>query len=107
MASGGKAGRRGAGARGELVLVAGAAPKKRRAVARDWSKAKEQKFVETLTATCNVTIACEAAGVSTTSAYQRRSGRCWGRSSWWGEEDLGCLRDRGRGSVARAALRAG
>ena len=82
MASGGKAGRRGAGARGELVLVAGAAPKKRGAVARDWSKAKEQKFVETLTATCNVTIACEAAGISTTSAYQRRKVNAAFRSAW-------------------------
>ena len=82
MASGGKAGRRGAGTRGELVLVAGGTPKKRKAVARDWSKAKEAAFVGTLGETCNVTLACEAAGVSTTSAYQRRKVNAAFRNAW-------------------------
>lgn len=82
MASGGKAGRPGAGARGELVLVAGGTPKKRKAVKRDWSRAKESVFVEALEATCNVTLACEAAGVSTTSAYQRRKINAAFRNAW-------------------------
>ena len=82
MASGGKAGQRKAAARGELVLVAGGAPKKRKAVARDWSKAKERAFVEALTETCNVTLACEAAKVSTTSAYKRRKVDAAFRNAW-------------------------
>ena len=82
MASGRKAGQRGAGARGELVLVAGGAPKKRKAVARDWSKAKERAFVEALGETCNVTLACAAAGVSMTSAYKRRRVNAAFRNAW-------------------------
>ena len=64
------------------MLVAGGAPKKRKAVARDWSKAKDQKFVEALGETCNVTLACEAAGVSTTSAYKRRKENAAFRNAW-------------------------
>jgi len=82
MAARGRAGQRKAAARGELVLVAGGAPRKRRAVPRDWSKIKEQRFVEALTETCNVTHACAAAGVSTTSAYKRRKANAAFRNAW-------------------------
>ena len=82
MQSGSKAGQRGAGTRGELVLVAGGAAKKRKAVARDWSKAKERAFVGALGDTCNVTLACEAAKVSTTSAYNRRKVNAAFRNAW-------------------------
>ena len=86
MASGAKAGRKAgrpeAGVRGELVLLAGGRPKKRKPVARDWSKAKERAFVETLAETCNVTLACAAAGVSTTSAYKKRKADAAFRNAW-------------------------
>ena len=64
------------------MLVAGGTPKKRKAVARDWSKAKERAFVETLSETCNVTLASEAAKVSTTSAYKRRKLNAAFRNAW-------------------------
>ena len=82
MASRGRAGRDKPAARGELVLVAGGTPKKRKSSDRDWSKAKEQAFVEALGETCNVTLACAAAGVSTTSAYRRRKGNAAFRNAW-------------------------
>lgn len=55
-----------------MVLSGGARPKMRRASKRDWTKAKEQAFVETLAETCNLSRAAEAAGVSTSSARERR-----------------------------------
>ena len=64
-------GKRG-GAKSQLVLAGGARPKMRRVSKRDWTKAKEQAFVETLAETCNLTRAAEAAGVSTSSARDRR-----------------------------------
>ena len=82
MAGRGRAGQRKAAARGELVLVAGGTPKKRRAVPRDWPKVKEQRFVEALTETCNVTLACAAASVSSTSAYKRRKANAAFRNAW-------------------------
>jgi hypothetical protein len=51
-------------------------------VPRDWSKVKEQRFVEALTETCNVTLACEAASVSSTSAYKRRKANAAFRNAW-------------------------
>jgi hypothetical protein len=39
---------------------------------RDWSKAKEEAYVNTLAETCNFTAAASAAGVSTSSAWRRR-----------------------------------
>ncbi|HET9811245.1 MAG TPA: hypothetical protein VFP53_06055 [Sphingomicrobium sp.] len=57
---------------GELTIVGGAAPKARKRSKRDWTRAKEQAFVEALAETCNLTRAAEAAGVSTSGARQRR-----------------------------------
>lgn len=59
-------------AKSGLVLAGGASPKMRQPSKRDWTKSKEQAFVETLAETCNLTRAAAAAGVSTSSARERR-----------------------------------
>lgn len=64
--------RRKAGPTTELVLVGSRTPKLRRVSRRDWTKAKEEKYVEALTETCNFTAAAAAAGVSVSSALKRR-----------------------------------
>lgn len=56
----------------QLVLAGGAKPRMRKGSKRDWTRTKEQAFVETLAETCNLTRAAEAAGVSTSSARERR-----------------------------------
>ena len=59
----------------ELVLQAGRggrAPLKRKPVKRDWTKAKEAKFIEQLAVTCNVTLAAELAKVGNSTVYSRR-----------------------------------
>lgn len=66
------AGRRQAGPKGELVLVGSGRPKMRKATARDWTREKEETYVNTLVETCNLTAAAAAAGVSTSSAWRRR-----------------------------------
>lgn len=68
-----KAGRRKAGAAKELVLRAGANPKVEKANKRDWTKDKEEIYVNALAETCNFTAAASAAGVSTSSAWRRRN----------------------------------
>ena len=65
-------GRRKAGAAKELVLAGGANPQRRKLGPRDWSRAKEEIYVNALAETCNFTRAAEAAGVSTSSAWRRR-----------------------------------
>lgn len=65
-----------------LVLVGQARPKLRKASRRDWTRAKEDLFLATLTETCNVTRAAEAAGVSLGGAYKRRKGNAAFRASW-------------------------
>lgn len=67
-----KAGRRKASAAKELVLRAGANPKVEKANKRDWTKDKEEIYVNALAETCNFTAAASAAGVSTSSAWRRR-----------------------------------
>lgn len=66
----------------ELVLVAGARPKLRKPRKREWTRAKEQLFLETLGETCNVTGAAKAAGMSLTSAYNRRKRVAAFRAAW-------------------------
>lgn len=65
-------GRRKAAPADRLVLRGGGSPKMKKAGKRDWSKAKEEVYVNTLAETCNFTRAAEAAGVSTSSAWKRR-----------------------------------
>lgn len=66
----------------ELILVGGRTTQLRKASEKSWSKAKEQKFLAELAATCNVTQAAAAAGVSTTQAYRRRKVDAGFRSAW-------------------------
>jgi hypothetical protein len=65
-------GRRKAALADGLVLRGGGSPKMKKAGKRDWSKAKEEVYVNTLAETCNFTRAAEAARVSTSSAWKRR-----------------------------------
>jgi len=69
-------------AKTELVLVAGARPKLRKPRKREWTRAKEKLFLETLAETCNVTRAAKAAGMSLTSAYNRRKKDAAFRAGW-------------------------
>jgi hypothetical protein len=58
--------------RRELVLVSGKKPQMRKASGRGWTRAKEEAFVNALAETCNLTIAAAEAGVSVSSARERR-----------------------------------
>jgi AcrR family transcriptional regulator len=66
----------------ELTVVGGAAPKARKPREYEWTKAKERIFLTTLSETCNVTVAAEAAGMSTTSVYVRRKKVAAFRAAW-------------------------
>ena len=59
-------------AKTELVLSGGRKPRIRKASKRDWTKAKEQTYVNALAETCNLTIAAAEAGMSVSSARERR-----------------------------------
>lgn len=65
---------------GRLVLSGGVRPQKRRA--RAWSARKEQRFIEALTDSCNVTFAAKEAGVSISAVYRRRRTDATFRASW-------------------------
>jgi len=65
-----------------LVLVAGEKPQKRKATPRSWTREKEVMFLSVLADTCNVTCAAEEAGVSTSSAYERRKENAAFRAGW-------------------------
>lgn len=65
-----------------LTVAGGARPRMRKARANDWTKAKEQSFLTTLSETCNVTAAAEAAGVSVSAAYARRRKVAAFRAGW-------------------------
>jgi hypothetical protein len=67
---------------GRLVLIAGKRPQMRKATARSWTKAKEQMFLSVLAETCNVTRACDAAGVSVTHVYRLKKEKAAFRSAW-------------------------
>src|SRR5262245_56418388 len=66
----------------ELVLVGGGKARVRKSSGRDWSKAKETKFLSVLAETCNVTLACEEAGISNSAAYCRRKSDASFRAGW-------------------------
>jgi hypothetical protein len=66
---------------GELVL-GGRKPRKRSARAMDWTEAKQRKFIEALTESCNVSFAVKKANVSTTTVYRRRSEDAGFRAEW-------------------------
>lgn len=65
-----------------LVLVGGKKPQMRRASGQSWSKEKQAEFLSVLAETCNVTRACEAAGISVTHAYRKRKADAAFRAGW-------------------------
>jgi hypothetical protein len=66
----------------ELVLIAGERPQMRKASRKSWNKEKEGVFLSALAETCNVTRACEAAGVGVTSVYRRKKENAAFRAAW-------------------------
>ena len=65
-----------------MTLIAGARPKMRAAQKRDWTKAKEVRFLSVLADTCNVTCAAQDAGVSVGAVYARRRRNAAFRAGW-------------------------
>jgi hypothetical protein len=65
-----------------LAVIGGAMPKARKPRGNEWTKAKEQAFLTTLSETCNVTLAAEGAGMSTSSVYARRKKVAAFRAGW-------------------------
>jgi len=66
----------------ELVLVGGKKPQMRKPRKQAWTKAKQAEFLSVLAETCNVTRACEQAGVSLTHAYRTRKADAAFRAGW-------------------------
>lgn len=65
-----------------LKLVGGKKPQLRSRSRRDWTKAKEVKFLSVLADTCNVTRATVEAGVSLGGVYRRRKENAAFRAGW-------------------------
>jgi len=80
------------GNEGELTVAGGARPQARRPRPHEWTKAKEQLFLDTLAETCNVTLAVEAAGMSLAGAYMKRKRDAAFRTGW--REALGIAYSR-------------
>ena len=68
--------------RSELTVAGGGKPQIRRRRANEWTKAKEQLFLDTLAETCNVTLAVEATGMSLAGAYRKRQRDAAFRAGW-------------------------
>ena len=68
--------------RKKLKLIGGKKPRMQRAQQRDWTKAKEARFLSALADSCNVTLAAEEAGVSISGAYKRRRENAAFRAGW-------------------------
>jgi len=66
----------------ELALIAGGKPQMRKRSAKSWTREKEGLFLSVLAETCNVTRACEAAGVGVTSVYRRKKENAAFRAAW-------------------------
>ena len=66
----------------KMVVIGGKKPQLRKPSAKNWTKAKEEKFITTLAETCNVTRACKAAGVGVTSVYRRKKESAAFRGAW-------------------------
>ena len=67
---------------GRLVLVGGKRPQMREASGQSWSQEKQAEFLSVLAETCNVTRACEQAGISSAQAYRRRKSDAAFRAGW-------------------------
>jgi len=69
--------------RQHLVIAGSAKPQIQRAPSRNsWTPKKEREFLAVLGETCNVTRACEAAGMSKNGAYKRRRKNAAFRAAW-------------------------
>ena len=66
----------------KLVLVGGEKPQMRKASGKSITQAKQSEFLSVLAETCNVTRACEGAGVSVTHAYRMRKTDAAFRAGW-------------------------
>ena len=64
------------------MLVGGKKPQMRKASGKNWTKAREDIFLSVLAQSCNVTRACEAAGVGVTSVYRRKKENAAFRAAW-------------------------
>jgi hypothetical protein len=73
----------------KLVVIGGNKPQLRKASAKSWTRAKEDLFLSVLAQTCNVTRACEAAGVGVTSVYRRKKENARFRGGWLGAIAIG------------------
>jgi hypothetical protein len=67
---------------GRLVVDGGRNPKRRAARKNDWTQTKEDRFIEALTDSCNVTHAAGMANVSVSAAYRRKAGSASFRGAW-------------------------
>lgn len=72
----------------ELTVIGGTTPRKRVAGRRDWTNAKEAKFLAALSETCNVTLAAKLARVGNTTVYARRAKDAAFRDGWSDEVDV-------------------
>ena len=68
--------------RKSLALVAGDKVHKREPRRHGWSSAKEARFLEALSATCNVTLAAKRARVGNSTVYRRRATDAVFRAAW-------------------------
>ena len=65
-----------------MTIIAGKSAHRRKAKPRDWTRAKEAKFLGALAETCNVTLSAELAGVSGTTVYRHRAKDAAFRDGW-------------------------
>jgi len=65
-----------------MTLVAAARPQLKKKAKRDWSKAKAERFLSVLAASCNVSEACRRSKVPMTVAYRRRKMDAGFRAGW-------------------------
>ena len=66
----------------KLVLEGGGRKRLRAPDGRTWTKAKVAAFLRALAESCNVKLACKAAGVSHSQAYVRRAKDATFRAGW-------------------------
>ena len=66
----------------QLTIIGGKGAYKRKANARDWTRAKEKRFLAALCETCNVSLSAERAGVGSTTVYGHRARDAAFRDGW-------------------------
>ena len=66
----------------ELIVVGGSAPRRQAARKAGWTKAKELRFLEALSDTCNVRLSASRAKVANGTVYKRRAKDAAFRDGW-------------------------